>query len=97
MTLNTIFNKRSFLNTYPSFNGDRFELWKLRFKIFIQNFDFESWKTIINGLFIPTHHINREVVDKPNFIWTIMEKRKSKNDFKTNNFLVISLDDSQLL
>lgn len=67
MTSNTDFNKMTFLNTHPPFNGNRFELWESIFKIFIQSFDIKLWETIINGLFIPTHQVNDEVVDKPDF------------------------------
>lgn len=41
MTSNTSFNKRIFLNKSPPFNGDRFELWKTRFKISTHNNNFE--------------------------------------------------------
>lgn len=94
MTSNDVLQKRSFLSTPPPFNGDRFKLLKARFKTFIQCFKFESWETITNGPFIPTYHINGEVVDKPDFLWTIKEKIKFEIDLKINNFLVVSLDDN---
>lgn len=94
MTSNTYFNKRTFLNTTPSFNCDGFELWKAWFKIFRQSFDLELWEIIINGLFIPTHRINGEVVDKLYFLWTEEEKSKFEIYFKTKNFLVMSLDEN---
>lgn len=68
MTSNASFYQRTLLNTPPLFNGDVFELWKDRFKILIQSFDLEFWETIVNGLFIPVHCINGEVVEKPNFL-----------------------------
>lgn len=95
MTFNTIFKKMTFLNTHAPFNGNMFELWKVRFKIYIQSFDLELWETIINSLFIPTHHINNEVVDKSDFLLTKEEKRKFKIDFKTKNFLVVFLEENQ--
>lgn len=97
MTSNTFSDKRSFLNTPPPFNGDRFELWKVRFKFFIKRIDLELWEILINGPFIPTHHINSEVVDKLNFLWTVEKMGKFKIYFKANNFLLISLDDRKLL
>ena len=60
----------SFLITPPPFNGDRFELWKARFKILIQSFNFELQETIINGYVIPTHYITGEVVHKIGFLQT---------------------------
>lgn len=78
------------------FNGDVFELWEARFKIFIQIFDFELQGTIIYSTFIPTHYTNGEVVDKPNCFQTIEENRKFEIDLKNKNFLDISLDDNQL-
>lgn len=88
MTFNNFFNKISFQNTPPPFNGDRFELWKVRFKIFIHSFDFELWELITNGPFISTHHINEELIDKPDFLWTIEKKIKFEIDFKTNNSIM---------
>lgn len=92
MICNIVFNKKTFLNTHPLFNGDRFGLWKTRFKIFIQNFDLELWETIINDSFIVNHCINGEVVDKPYFLWTKEEKRNFKIDFKTKKLSVMSLN-----
>lgn len=71
MTSNTSFNNNTFLNTLSPFNYGRFELWKARFKIFIQKFSFELWETIINGHFIHTHFVNSEVIDKFDFPWTV--------------------------
>lgn len=82
MISNSILNKRNLLNTPSPFNGDTFELWKSRFKIFIKSISFELWETILNILFIPTHHMNGKVVDKQDFLWTIEEKRKFEIDFK---------------
>ena len=76
MTLNTSFNSRAFLSTPHLFNGDRFELWKDKFKVFIQSFYIELWETIISCPFVPTQHVNDEVVDKPDFVWTMQDKRK---------------------
>lgn len=79
------------------FNDARFEIWKAKFRIFIQSNSFELWETIINDVFIPTHQIDGEVVDKPDSLWTVKEKIKIKMDFKDNNFLVMTLDDIELL
>lgn len=76
MTSNTFSNKRSFLNTPPSFNGVIFELWKTRFKIFIQSIDIELWETLINDMFISIHQIDGEVADKSDSLWTVEENRK---------------------
>lgn len=65
--------------------------------MFIQSLDFELWLMIINNPFIHTHHINGEVVDKPDFLLTLEEKRKFEIDFKTNNFLVIYLSGCQFI
>lgn len=42
---------------------------------------------IIQCLFIPTHHINGEVVNKLDFLWTKEEKRKFEIYFKTKKIL----------
>lgn len=54
------------------------------------------WETIVNDLFISTHQVNDEVVYKPNSLWTKEEKRKFEIDFKTKNFMIMSLDDIKL-
>lgn len=75
---NTFSNKKNFLNTPPSFNGDRFELWKARFKFFIQYIELEWWETIIKGSFLPTLQIDGKVVNKLGFLWTIEKIENSK-------------------
>lgn len=97
MTSNTCVNKLSFINTPPLFDGIRFELSKARVNIFIQSRNLELWETLINSLFIPTHLVKGEVEDKPNFLWTVKEKRKFKIYFKTKIFLLVVLDDGELL
>lgn len=39
-------------------------------------------ETIINDPFIPAHHINGKVVDKPYLLWIIEEKSNFEIDFK---------------
>lgn len=68
----------------------------LDFEIFIQSIDFEFWETLINMPFINIHQIDEEVLDKSYFLWTVEENRKFEIGFKTNKFLVTSLDDSKL-
>lgn len=53
ITSNIYSNKRTFLNTPPWFNGERFDLWKTIFKILIEILNLKLWEIIINGLFIP--------------------------------------------
>lgn len=45
--------------------------------------------------FFPTHHVNGEVVDKPNFLWIEKDKRKFRIDFKSKNFLVMYLNENK--
>lgn len=47
----------------------------------------------MNCPFIPTYQIDGEVVDNPDSLWTVEEKRKFEIDFKTKFFIVMSLDD----
>lgn len=86
MTFNISYNKRAFLKTPHGFNGDRHELWKGRIRIFIQCINFELWETIINGQFIPAHHVNDKVIDKTDFLWTKEDKRNFELDFKAKIF-----------
>lgn len=97
MTSNIFLNKRYFLNTLPPFNGARFEIWKVVFRIFIRSIDFELRENLINEMFMPTHQTNGEVVDKLDSLWTVEETINFQIYFKTNNFLVMSLYDSKIL
>lgn len=94
---NTSYNKRTSLNALRPINDDRFDLWKTRFKIFIESINLELWEIIINDLFTLTRYINSEVVYKHVFLWTEVDKRKFKFDFKAKNFLTISLGENQFL
>lgn len=60
-----------------------FERLKARFRIFIQSINSKLWEIIINNLFISTHQIHGEVVDKIDSLWTVEEKRKFEIDFKS--------------
>lgn len=80
-------DKRYFLNTPSIFNDNRFDIWKTIFRIFLESINNKLWKTIFKCPFIPTHQINDEVVDKPNFLWTKEEKTKFKIHFKTKSFI----------
>lgn len=53
-------------------------------------------ETIVNNQFIPTHHVNGEFVDKPDFFWTIELKRNFEIYFKTKKLLVMSLDENKI-
>lgn len=88
-------DKRSFLNTPPLFNDRSFNVWQAKFRVIIQNLNHELWETIVNILFIPTHQVDDEVVDKSHFLWTVEGKRKINIDLKINNFTIMSLDDSK--
>lgn len=90
-----IFDNRSFINTPPLFSDNRFNIWQARFRLFLQSVNHELWETIINNQFIPTHKVNDEAVDKPNSLWKNKENRKFEIDFKTKNFIAMSLNDSK--
>lgn len=83
---------------HPSrFSGDMFDQWKVRFKVFIKNTNFESWEIIISDLFIHIHYVNGEIIDKHVFLWTKENNGKFQLDFKVENFLVMSFSENQLL
>lgn len=84
-------NKRSFLKTPPLFNDSKFNIWQARFRIFIKIINHELWEIIIDGKFIPTRQVNMEVIDTPDSLWTEEEKRKFEINFKTTNFITMTL------
>lgn len=45
-------------------------------------------------MFIPTHNINSELIDKLDFLWTVEYKRKIEIDFKAKNLVVMSLSEN---
>lgn len=55
MTTNPqVFNMILFMDTPPQFDGDRFELWKVRFENVNKAVGFRMWDILNNGLFMPT-------------------------------------------
>lgn len=50
-------DNRYFLNTLPLFNASRLDIWKYRFRMFLQIINYELSETIVNGMFIPTHQV----------------------------------------
>lgn len=96
MTTNTyVFNKCFFIDTPPSFDGERFELWKARFQSFIKVNDFEMWDLLFNDLFIPTFSFNDKIVNKIVFHWMKDDKRITKLGFKVKQLLIISLSSKE--
>lgn len=79
------------MNAHPPFDGEMFDLWKARMKIFIEAYDFEMWDCVINGPFFPTNCINNKVVHKPYNLWTKSDKRKVKLCFKVKYLLMSAL------
>lgn len=75
------FDNISFLNTPPIFTDIRFNIWQTRFRTFLQRINNELWEIIVNGLFIHTHQVCDEVVNKSDSIWTEVENRKFENFF----------------
>lgn len=68
-----------------------FELWKSRFKSFIEAIVFEIWDALINDLFIPIFFFNVDVVNKPPFHWSEEDKRKVQFGFKVKHCLINAL------
>lgn len=52
------YDKRFHLNAPPLSNTSIFDIWKARFRIFLQSINHELWEAIVNVLFIPTHQEN---------------------------------------
>lgn len=89
MTTNTSpFDNSLFINTPPPFDGDRFELWKARFEIFIKAYKFEMCDILNSGHFIPTFSFNDEAVNKHDFGWIKEDLRKFKLGFKLKHHLI---------
>lgn len=63
------------MNTPPSFDDERFTISKRRI-IFFDYVDFGLWNFVLESTFVPTHFVNNKVVDKPNYMQNVEEKRK---------------------
>lgn len=56
--------KRLFMNTHPQFDDESFTILKERIKMFLYYIDCVLLNFVLNDHFVPTHSIDREVVNK---------------------------------
>lgn len=59
-----------------------YALWKEKIRILIEGMNFEIWKVVKNGLFVPAHEVNEVVVNKKEHDWTKEEREKVKRNLK---------------
>ena len=78
-------------NRPPLFNGENYNYWKARMKIFIQASDYTLCNIIVNGPYIPTHSINNLVTLKPENEWDDSDRRMSQLNAKAINALYCAL------
>jgi hypothetical protein len=76
----------------PLFNGAHYTFWKARMKIFIQANDWEAWKVIKYGPFIPTKLEGDIMIAKDEMEWTNEEVKRVQINCKAINMLHCALD-----
>jgi len=79
-------------NRPPLFNGNHYTYWKNRMRIFIQALDYEAWKIIRDGPYIPTKIVNETKVSKSEEEWDERDSRLIQLNAKAINMLYCALD-----
>lgn len=87
----SVLGEGSNINRPPCFDGENYDFWKIRMKIFIQSQDLDIWDAIENGPFIPSHLVNKVVTIKPRTAQDNEDKRKVQFDLKAKNILTSAL------
>lgn len=59
--------------------------------IFFYSIDCDLWNFILECSSVLIHFINNEAVDKPNYIWTVKEKRKVHLGFQDEYLMTNAL------
>lgn len=65
------------------FGGVNYQFWNVKMKIFIESIDWGIWDAGVNGLFMPKHMMNDELVDRPWLEWSGIEKKIVQYDCMT--------------
>ncbi|KAH9670992.1 CCHC-type domain-containing protein [Citrus sinensis] len=77
----------------PYFDGNNYLYWKIRMRIYLQALDYEIWKIVNDGPFMPlTKNEVGEDIPKPSWDWNDFEKRKAFLNSKAMNALFCALD-----
>ena len=69
--------------------------WKARMKIFIQSIDFQLWKVIMKGPYIPTINVDGVDMPKPEEDWDDQEMKKGELNAKAMNLLYCAIDPNE--
>ena len=64
-------------------------------KIFIQSIDFQLWKVIMKGPYIPTINVDGVDIPKPEEDWDDQEMKKGELNAKAMNLLYCALDPNE--
>ena len=91
MAANQVLGEGASINRPPSFNGESYDFWKIRMRIFIEAQDLDIWNAIENGAYVPYDTIEGKEVIKKKEQWTTDDKRKVQFDLKAKNILTSAL------
>jgi len=79
------------INRLPSFNGECYDYWKIRMKIFIKSQDLDVWDAIQDGPYVPFTETNGAKLAKPRNEWSDEDKKKVQYDLRAKNILTSAL------
>lgn len=75
----------------PFFNGEKYYIWKHRMQIFVQGTDFDAWKAIEHGPFVPTHIVDGFTKPKSKTEWTDDDKKMVHPDSRAKHLISCAL------
>lgn len=79
-------------NRPPLFNGSDYAYWKNRMTIYLQAHDYDTWRVILNGPYIPEKLLDHVFVPKKECEWDEHDIRKVQVNAKAMNCLHCALD-----
>ena len=77
----------------PFFDGNHYQYWQTRMKIYLQTLDYEIWEVVCDGPFMLMFKDELgDDIPKPASQWSEIEKRKMSLNSKAMNALFCALD-----
>lgn len=79
----------------PFFNGNDFNYWKARMRIYLQSVDYDLWDIVENGPYMPIKIVEKESMPKPRNEWDEHDKRLMSMNAKAINAFYCALDKNE--
>ena len=75
MAAKQVLGEGSSINRPPTFNGESYDFWKIRMRIFIEAQDMDVWNAIEQGPYVPHDIIEGQMIIKKKEKWTLNDKQ----------------------